>query len=126
MKLRVARHTDNLEKIRSFYVDILGFEVLGQFEKHAGYDGIFIGKSGCDWHLEFTQSIEKANHRADEDDIMVLYPLNKPEYEAMIQKLSDNKIEFIPAKNPYWNENGKMCLDPDGFRIVISPLKTTS
>ncbi|WP_394335993.1 hypothetical protein [Flavobacterium laiguense] len=29
----------------------------------------------------------------------------------------------MTSKNPYWNENGKMVLDPDGFRIVISPLK---
>ena len=35
----------------------------------------------------------------------------------------DKKIELIKAKNPYWNENGKMILDPDGYRIIISDLK---
>jgi catechol 2,3-dioxygenase-like lactoylglutathione lyase family enzyme len=125
MKLRVARHTDDLERIQSFYIDILGFELLGHFENHNGYDGTFIGKPNCDWHFEFTQSGEKANHQADEDDIIVLYPENKTEHEALIQKLSDNKVKLIAAKNPYWNENGKMFLDPDGFRIIISPLKTT-
>ncbi|MFB9081082.1 hypothetical protein ACFFWB_27395 [Flavobacterium procerum] len=24
---------------------------MGGFEKHHNYDGIFIGKSGLDWHL---------------------------------------------------------------------------
>ena len=62
MTFRFARHTNDLKKIEDFYVDILGIELLGGFEKHNNYDGIFIGKSGLDWHFEFTQSNAKANH----------------------------------------------------------------
>lgn len=51
MVLRVARHTDDLKKIEDFYINILGFELLGSFEKHNNYNGVFIGKSGLDWHL---------------------------------------------------------------------------
>jgi len=46
MVLRVARHTDGLKKIEDFYINILGFERLGGFEKHNNYNGVFIGKSG--------------------------------------------------------------------------------
>lgn len=74
MFLRVARHTNNLQEIENFYVDILGFERLGGFENHNKYDGVFIGKSGLDWHFEFTQSEAQAKHSFDEDDITVLYP----------------------------------------------------
>lgn len=123
MFLRVARHTNNLKKIEDFYVDILGFELLGGFEKHNNYDGIFIGKSGLDWHFEFTQSNEKANHSFDEDDIIVLYPKTISNYNDLIHKLEHSNISTIEPVNPYWKENGKMIQDPDGYRIVISSLK---
>ena len=40
-----------------------------------------------------------------------------------MNKIQSQNIDFIKAKNPYWNENGKMILDPDGYKIVISDLK---
>ncbi|MFB9080449.1 VOC family protein [Flavobacterium procerum] len=123
MFLRIARHTNDLKKIEDFYVDILGFELLGGFEKHHNYDGIFIGKSGLDWHFEFTQSNVKANHSFDEDDIIVLYPKTILTYNELINKLAYNKIPTIEPANPFWRENGKMIQDPDGYRIVISSLK---
>jgi hypothetical protein len=43
MKLRVARHTNDLEKLRFFLPSILEFELLGSFNNHDLYDGILIG-----------------------------------------------------------------------------------
>jgi catechol 2,3-dioxygenase-like lactoylglutathione lyase family enzyme len=123
MVLRVARHTNNLKKIEAFYVNILGFERLGGFQNHNNYDGVFIGKPDLDWHFEFTESNDKTNHHFDEDDVVVLYPNTILEYNNLLDSISNNNISIITSKNPYWNENGKMVLDPDGFRIVISPLK---
>ncbi|MES2811178.1 MAG: VOC family protein [Bacteroidota bacterium] len=123
MNLRVARHTNDLETIKSFYIDILGFEFLGSFENHDNYDGIFIGKPNLDWHFEFTKSNKKTNHISDEDDIIVLYPKTILEYNQLIESIEKNNIEIITSKNPYWKENGKMFLDPDGFRIIASNLK---
>jgi hypothetical protein len=74
MTVRIARHTDDLEKIEAFYINILGFERLGGFQNHNNYDGIFIGKPDLDWHFEFTKSFSKANHVFDEDDVFVIYP----------------------------------------------------
>lgn len=123
MFLRVARHTNNLKKIENFYVEILGFQRLGGFQNHNNYNGIFVGKSDLDWHFEFTQSEEKANHIFDEDDVIVLYPKTIPEYNELINRILRNNISTITAINPFWNENGKMFQDPDGYRIVVSPLK---
>jgi catechol 2,3-dioxygenase-like lactoylglutathione lyase family enzyme len=123
MNLRIARHTNDLEKIKSFYITILGFELLGVFENHNNYDGIFIGKPKLDWHLEFTKSSEKALHYFDEDDLLVLYPGTISEYNILIKSILESGISTLPSRNPFWNENGKMVLDPDGFRIVISNLK---
>ena len=124
MTFRFARHTNDLEQIKSFYIDILGFELLGGFENHNGYDGVFIGKSNENWHLEFTKSEEIVLFDFNEDDNLVFYPNNKMEFDFILNKIQSKKIEFVKAKNPYWNENGKMILDPDGYRVVISDLKT--
>jgi len=130
MTFRFARHTNNLEQIKSFYIDILGFELLGGFENHNGYDGVFIGKSNENWHLEFTKSEEIVLFNFNEDDILVFYPNNKSEFDFILNKIHSRKIEFIKTKNPYWNNSegsegseGKMILDPDGYRVIISDLK---
>ena len=123
MTFRFARHTNNLEQLKSFYIDVLGFELLGGFENHNGYDGIFIGKSNENWHLEFTKSEEVVTFNFGEEDILVFYPNTKLEFEIILDKIKSHEIEFILAKNPYWNENGKMILDPDGYCVVISHLK---
>lgn len=123
MKFRVARHTNDLEAIKFFYITILGFEILGSFESHDSYDGVFIGKKDLDWHLEFTKSDEIVKFDFNEDDALVFYPTSKEEYHRIIKSLEINSICNITAKNPYWNENGKMILDPDGYRIIISNLK---
>lgn len=123
MKFRVARHTNDLEKIKHFYTNVLGFDVLGSFENHNDYDGIFLGKPNLEWHLEFTKSSEVVVFNYNEDDILVFYPETKKDYESLIKNIQNQNITFIEAKNPYWNENGKMILDPDGYRIVISNLK---
>ena len=99
--------------------------MLGGFENHNGYNGVFIGNSNENWHLEFTKSEEIIHFNFNEDDILVFYPNSKMEFDSIIDKIQFFEIEFIKAKNPYWNENGKMILDPDGYRIVISNLKIT-
>ncbi|WP_395074877.1 VOC family protein [Flavobacterium sp.] len=94
MKLRVARHTNNLEKIKLFYINILGFELLGSFENHNNYDGIFIGKSNLDWHLEFTKSNETVNFNFGDEDYLVFYPENEIEYEQILKTISKSNIDF--------------------------------
>ena len=94
-----------------------------QLIKCNGYDGVFIGKSSENWHLEFTKTKEVISFDFKEDDILVFYPASKTEFDLLVHKLQSHEIEFIKAKNPYWNENGKMILDPDGYRILISDLK---
>jgi catechol 2,3-dioxygenase-like lactoylglutathione lyase family enzyme len=123
MTFRFARHTNDLEKLNSFYVEILGLEVLGGFKNHNNYDGIFIGKTNENWHLEFTKSDEIVHFNFGEEDVLVFYPNTRLEYESILDRINNSFIKSIEAKNPYWNENGKMFLDPDGYRIIISDLK---
>jgi extradiol dioxygenase family protein len=123
MTIRVARHTNDLARIGKFYIELLGFELLGEFKDHNHYDGIFIGLKDAHWHLEFTKSNTIAQHHFDEDDLMVFYPSTMSAYQMLIQRIKAHGIEQVVAKNPYWRENGTTIVDPDGYRIVISPLK---
>lgn len=119
MKFRIARHTSNLQVIIDFYTQNLGLEVLGSFENHNDYDGIFLGKNGLDWHLEFTVSFDAPKHHPDEDDLLVFYINNLEEFEQMKANFKRNKHQVVSSKNPYWNQHALTYLDPDGFRVVI-------
>lgn len=123
MEFRNARHTNNLKQIEEFYTQIIGLELLFSFENHNNYSGIFLGKQGHDWHLEFTTSKDKAIHKFDIEDVMVFYPASNDEYMHIIKRIETNGIEKIKAKNPFWNENGIMIKDPDGFGIIVSNFK---
>jgi hypothetical protein len=123
MEFRNARHTNNLKLIEEFYTQIIGLELLFSFENHNNYSGILLGKQGHDWHLEFTTSKDKAIHKFDIEDVMVFYPTSNGEYIHIIERIETKGIEKIKAKNPFWNENGIMIKDPDGFGIIISNFK---
>ncbi len=120
MKIRIARHTQCLQSITNFYVDVLGFKVLGRFNDHNGYNGIFIGLKQHDWHLEFTTSAEMPNHQPDDDDLLVWYSDSLQEYDEINQRFAQYTLSPITAKNSYWADNGTTYTDPDGFRIVIA------
>ncbi|PZR20038.1 MAG: prolyl endopeptidase [Flavobacterium psychrophilum] len=119
MKFRLARHTDNLTPIINFYTEILGLEVFGNFKDHDGYNGVFLGIPGADWHLEFTTSAEPAQHQPDEDDLLVFYPASAEEYIAIIERFTKYNIPPNEPKNPYWKINGTLYKDPDGFGVMI-------
>jgi len=125
MEFRCARHTDNLKSVTDFYTNILGLEVLFSFENHNNYSGAFIGKPDHSWHLEFTSSKTKAEHAFDAEDLLVFYPTEKAEYDKIIERIEANGIDKVKPSNPYWNENGVMIQDPDGFGIIVSHLKAT-
>lgn len=119
MKFRVARHTNDLEKIEQFYITVIGLKKLGEFKNHNNYNGIFLGIERADQHLEFTTSLEKANHTFDEDDIFVFYTKTTEEYLAIKNKIKKENITIETPKNRYWQENGIQIYDPDGYKIII-------
>jgi len=125
MIFRIARHTNDLKSLTDFYTGILNFEVLGSFVDHDRYDGVFIGRKELNWHLEFTTSNKVAAHTFDADDLLVFYPTNSADYHEIVQRIKKNNIQIHRTENPYWNRNGIMIKDPDGYNIVISKLKAT-
>ncbi len=53
--LRVARPTDRMEEVLTFYSKALGFKLFGRFKDHDGFDGIILSHEGAGYHLEFTR-----------------------------------------------------------------------
>jgi len=123
MILRIARHTNNLKALIDFYCQILNLEVLGSFENHNNYDGVFLGKLNMNWHLEFTKSDVAVDHHFDEDDILVFYPLDKLAYKSILSNIELKKIEKEIPINPYWKVHGIQISDPDGYKIIICAQK---
>jgi catechol 2,3-dioxygenase-like lactoylglutathione lyase family enzyme len=116
MKLRIARHTDQLDAVVAFYRDRIGFPELGRFEGHDWYDGVFLEIPGTGAHLEFTTG----GHPAPEphpESLPVLYLDSPDELDAIIERLVQAPVS--PA-NPYWQRNARYYTDPDGFQILLT------
>lgn len=112
-QMRLARHVSDIPTTVTFYQK-LGFKVIGSFENHSKYDGVFLSLNDS-YHLEFTSSDELPNRLADPDDLMVLYCSDHKEYE----RLNDLFETQVLTRNPYWHDKGITIRDPDGQVIVI-------
>ncbi len=115
-QMRVAKHTKSISNIKDFYCRQLGFKVIGSFQDHQGYDGIFLGNQS-EYHLEFTTSEVLPNRILDPDDLMVFYCESDEEY----LKIEETFIHYpkVETRNPYWHDKGIALLDPDGNVVVI-------
>lgn len=120
MIFRYARHTDDLEKIEKFYLEVVGLEKIGSFEKHNNYNGIFLGPKNANWHLEFTTSSDLPKRKFDQDDILVFYLNSEIELNKIRETIRKKNIKTEVSKNPYWLKNGLMISDPDGFNVIFS------
>lgn len=118
--LRVARPTDDLAAVVRFYRGGLGFDALGEFRDHAGFDGVMLGHKGAGYHLEFTR---KAGHSAGPaptaDNLLVFYLPDVAEWRQAVARMEAAGYVAVSSFNPYWDERGKTFEDPDGYRVVL-------
>ena len=118
--LRVARPTDHLDEVVRFYMQGLGFTMIGSFEDHEGFDGIMLGIPGAPYHLEFTR---KRGHFAGpapgEDNLLVFYLPDETRWQAAIDQMTGAGYRFVPSFNPYWDRHGRTFEDADGYRVVL-------
>ena len=120
VQLGIARPTNRLEEVVAFYRDGVGLEVIGSFERHAGYSGVMVGLPGRAYHLEFVQHEEGSPGPAPTDDNLLVFYLPDPTaVEEAGDRLRALGHEPVPPENPYWEENGLTFADPDGWRVVF-------
>jgi catechol 2,3-dioxygenase-like lactoylglutathione lyase family enzyme len=118
--LRVARPSDDLERLLAFYQGGLGFEVLGRFEDHDGFDGVMVGHRAQPYHLEFThQRGHRVGRAPTRDHLLVFYLPDGEAWQAAVDRMIAAGHPPVPAENPYWDRTGKTFEDPDGYRIVL-------
>ena len=119
-RIRIARPTDNLREIVEMYTRGLGFDVIGQFEDHDGFDGMMVGHREHLYHLEFT------HHRGTlvggaptQDNLLVFYIPDHREWEDACTAAEQAGFKRVTAYNPYWDVGGTTFEDLDGYRVVL-------
>src|SRR5687767_6868522 len=120
--LRVARPTNDLEKVIRFYRDGLGLALLGSFADHEGFDGVMLGWEGQQHqtHLEFTrQHGHDAGRAPTRDNLLVFYLPDAGEYQRAVERMRAHGYEPAASANPYWDRGGITFEDPDGYRVVL-------
>lgn len=118
--LRIARPTDDLAAAAAFYRDSLGFDVIGNFEDHAGFDGVMLGHRGMGYHLELThQRGHQVGRAPDAEHLLVFYLPDREAWASAVDRLRSQGHEPVPSNNPYWDRHGKTFEDPDGYRVVL-------
>ncbi|MBO8164373.1 MAG: VOC family protein [Brevibacillus sp.] len=120
VQFRVARPTNQLDKVIQFYRDGLGLRQVAAFEGHDGYDGVMFGLPGVDYHLEFTQHVEGSPCPAPtRDNLLVFYIPDREKRDAIVARLQEMGYGPVEPENPYWRERGVTIEDPDGWRVVL-------
>lgn len=120
VQFRMARHTNQLDKIIDFYDKGLGLKRVGEFYNHEGYDGVMFGLPNQAYHLEFTQC--KHNSKVSipsKDDLLVFYFPNRLERDFVAKRLLAMGYIKTEPENPYWQKGGITFQDPDGFGVVL-------
>jgi catechol 2,3-dioxygenase-like lactoylglutathione lyase family enzyme len=118
--LRVARPTDDLERLLPFYRDGLGLDVLYRFQGHDGFDGVMLGHPFAPYHFEFTRRNGHIAGRAPtRDNLLVLYYSERAAWSAAVEQMAEAGFAPVQSFNPFWDRDGLTFEDPDGYRTVI-------
>jgi catechol 2,3-dioxygenase-like lactoylglutathione lyase family enzyme len=118
--IRIARATNDLARLVPFYRDGLGFDIIGSFADHAGFDGIMFGRTDAPYHFEFT--LERGvpcARRPHPDDLVVVYLPDRAEWDAAVARMESLGFTPVAAHNPFWDRGGRTYEDPDGNRVVL-------
>ncbi|WP_197207896.1 VOC family protein [Cytobacillus firmus] len=120
VQFRIARPTNQLDKLIAFYEEGLGLKRVGEFWNHEGYDGIMFGLPDSQYHLEFTQSKEKmVLPQPAKELLLVFYVGDRLERDNIADRLAALGYLETEPENPYWSRGGLTFEDPDGWRIVL-------
>lgn len=119
--LRIARPTDDIDRLLPFYGAGLGLEVLYRFEDHEGFDGVMLGARGAPYHFEFTRARgHRAGRAPTEDNLLVFYLPDEEDWRASVERMRAAGFEPVRSFNPYWGRMGATFEDPDGYRVVLN------
>jgi catechol 2,3-dioxygenase-like lactoylglutathione lyase family enzyme len=116
MRIRFARHTDDLDAVVDFYRDRVGLPEIGRFTGHDGYDGVFLDLPGTGSHLEFTTGGDHRPAPPHPENLLVLYLEDDGAVAEAAGRIAQAPV--APA-NPYWAGRASTFADPDGYLLVL-------
>jgi hypothetical protein len=124
--MRVARPTARLDRLRSFYAEVVGLPLLWSFADHDGFDGAIFGLPDERAQLEVVRSPHGDTPAPTHEDALVLYHGRGTSATELIDRLRRaGTVELTdadPTLNPYWQRQGARCfVDPDGYRLIVVP-----
>lgn len=118
--LRVARPVNDLAHACAMYCKGLGFEVLGSFENHNGFDGVFLGNVGMQYHLEFTFCrAHPVQPSPTQEDLLILYMPDEENWRDACENMIVAGFTEVSPFNSYWSMNGRSFMDNDGYCTVL-------
>lgn len=119
-QLRIARPSRDFEAAARFYIEGLGFEMLGSFQGHEGFDGVIFGHPTWPYHLELTQNrLHPAAVAPSDEDLLVFYFPYLPSWNAAVARLRAAGARETMNANPFWDAHGVTFKDPDGYSVVL-------
>ncbi len=119
-KLRVARPTDNIEKLKPFYIDGLGLRLLSEFSDHDGFSGVMIGAPDATYHFEFTHCAGHiAGSAPTQDNLIVFYLPDETAWTRAVMRMQQVGYDPVQSFNLYWDRLGRTFEDADGYRVVL-------
>jgi hypothetical protein len=118
--LRIARPVSDVEDAANMYSLGLALRILSSFRDHDGFDGVMVGSTDADYHLEFTRSRRHpiVPSPTPEDLLVFYYPLES-EWRLACGRMEVAGFKPVSAFNAYWNVRGRSYQDPDGYRVVL-------
>ncbi len=120
LTLRIARPVSDLERTSAMYAQGLGLTILGSFQGHAGFDGVFLGLEGSLYHFEFTTfPAQPIIPRPTHEDLIVFYFPEHCAWQEACSRMIRAGFQKVVAGNPYWAAHGTTFEDLDGYRTVL-------
>lgn len=118
--LRIARPVSDIDRAQAMYCQGLGLRVIGSFKDHEGFDGVMLGRSGMDYHFEFTQCrTHPVRPQPTPEDLVVFYLPDANAWQAACEAMLAAGFAPVASFNPYWDLRGRSFEDPDGYRVVL-------
>jgi hypothetical protein len=119
--VRFARSSWKYDRTISFYRDVVGLPVVGEFADSFGEEGTIFGLPDTHVQLEIVRAHGGVT-AADPLDMLVLYLPGAAAVAAATAPLRMADVPTDPAPHPYWVARGGIVhRDPDGRRVVFAP-----